>query len=39
MNVVMALKVIKALDERFATDYVVQIIIGQSYTADKDVPP
>lgn len=28
-NVVKALKVIKALDERFATDYVVNIIIGR----------
>ena len=29
MNAVIALKVIKALDERFATDYVVNIIIGK----------
>ena len=28
-NVVIALKVIKALDERFATDYVINIIIGK----------
>jgi ATP-dependent DNA helicase RecQ len=38
-NVVDALKAIKALDERFATDYVVRIITGSPYAADQNVPP
>ena len=37
-NVVKVLKVIKALDERFATDYVVNIITGQANAEYHDVP-
>ena len=34
MNVVKVLKVVKALDERFATDYMVTYHYRQAYTAD-----
>ena len=37
-DVVKALKAIKALDERFATDYAVNIITGKADTADTNVP-
>ena len=37
-NAVKVLKVIKALDEQFATDYVVLILSGKLDAADEDVP-
>ena len=37
-DAVKVLKVVRALDERFATDYTVNIVAGQAYSAEPDVP-